>query len=808
VLEAGFETGFSWTRRPAPGERELEVAVPEPLRAASRRLADALEVPWRTLLLCAHAKVLGALSGERVVSTGYAADGGPAVPCRLTLAPPTWRALLQTAAQAEHALRARRGDGHGGHRQPVDGAGFDTAFAGAAPARGPLARPIVFELGWAGPDPRALRLRYRAERIDAECAARVAGYHLAALAGLTGEPDAAHAGRGLLSETELRFQLDGLAGPRRARPDRRVHELFEERVRAQPDAIAAVCGSERRTFREVNARANQLARALCARGLGPEDVVAVVADRGVDWMAAVLAIFKAGGVYLPIDPRYPVQRVAWMLTRADCRLVLCEGASAALVNQALVAARAARRLDLEAALAEGQRADDLDVPVAADQLAYIFFTSGSTGEPKGAMCEHAGMVNHLCAKIDDLRLGPDAVVAQSASQCFDISLWQLLAAPLAGGRTLLVEREAILEVPRFVERLASGAVTVAQVVPSYLEVVVSYLEQRPRALPGLRFLSVTGEALPPALVRRWFAVAPATPLVNAYGLTETCDDTNHEVLSRPPADGRVPLGRPLPNVRIYVVDAALQPVPLGAVGEVVFSGVCVGRGYVNDPDRTRAAFVADPHRAGQRLYRSGDLGRWRADGKLEHLGRRDGQVKVNGLRIELGEIEEAITRVSGAGEAAVVVVEGAGGKRLAAFYTGPLAAPTLRAHLRERLPAHLLPWALWPRSRLPLTENRKLDRRALAALAHELALAGPEHEPPRSATEERLAAAWAEVLGLPAARIGRRAHFFELGGTSLAAVRVALALDRQVSVKDLTERPILVELAALIDDRSEPKGAA
>ena len=231
------------------------------------------------------------------------------------------------------------------------------------------------------------------------------------------------------------------------------------------------------------------------------------------------------------------------------------------------------------------------------------------------MCEHAGMLNHLYAKIDDLEIGEGQVVAQTAPQCFDISLWQLVSALLAGGRTLLVEQEVILDVERFVDTITGGRVGVLQVVPSYLEVVLSYLEQHPRELPDLRCVSVTGEALKKELTQRWFAAKPGIKLVNAYGLTETSDDTNHEVMDRVPDGDRVPLGRPVNNVHVYVVDEHLSPVPLGAPGEIVFSGVCVGRGYINDPERTRLAFMADPHRPGQRLYRGGDYGRWLPGGQ-------------------------------------------------------------------------------------------------------------------------------------------------------------------------------------------------
>jgi amino acid adenylation domain-containing protein len=630
-----------------------------------------------------------------------------------------------------------------------------------------------------------LRLRYRTGALDTDAAARVAGYHLTALA----HPDRPS----LLSEDELRFQLEELAGPVRELPDRRVHELFEERVEKHPDAVAAVRDERRWTYAELNSRANQVGRALLARGLTAEDVVAVVMERNLDWMAAVLGVLKAGGVYLPIEPHFPAERVARTLFRAGCEFVVTEEGSTGSLS-----GTAAEPLFVETVYAEGHAGDDLGIPVAAHQLAYIYFTSGSTGEPKGAMCEHAGFVNHVLAKVEDLGIGEDDVVAQTAPQCFDISLWQLLAGPVVGGRTLIVGQETVLDVPRFVDTVVRGRVNVLQVVPSYLEAVLAELGQRPRELPDLRCVSVTGEAVKRELVQRWFATAPGIGLANAYGLTETSDDTNHEVMDRVPDGDRVPLGRPVRNVRVYVVDEDLVPVPLGAPGEIVFSGVCVGRGYVNDPERTAAAFTEDPYRPGERLYRSGDVGRWRADGKLEFLGRRDTQVKIRGFRVEIGEIENALLRVDGVRDGAVVVVRGT---QLAAFCAGPepVAADTVRERLAASLPSYMVPTVVHWREHLPLTANGKTDRRTLTALAEDLDAGAADG--PVTAAERRMADAWAEVLGVPADRIGRRDHFFDRGGSSLSAVRLAIALDRAVTLQDVVRHPVLADLADLLDRR-------
>ncbi|NEA68395.1 amino acid adenylation domain-containing protein [Streptomyces sp. SID12488] len=772
-----------WIPGPVPGKdpqdrrHSVYAEYEVPLDASLFRSAS-----FESALLAAHAKVLSALSGEREVTTGYVAvKGGRPVPRRMLVGPGSWRELLALTDLADEVGETDEPP----YETVLDPHGGDLADDGA--------HSTVLHLSVGE---RTLRLRHRTDVLDTGAAARIAGYHLTALSLMAADPDADHESQSLLSGEELTFQLDGLAGPDRELPDRRVHELFEERVRRHPDAVAAVQGGTEWTYRELNSRANQLGRALLARGLDSEGVVAVVTERNLDWMAAVLGVLKAGGVYLPVEPHFPAGRIAATLTRAECAFVVTEHGSTTTLDGT---GTDVPRLYVDEIGAEGHADDDLGVSVGAGQLAYIYFTSGSTGEPKGAMCEHAGFVNHVLAKLEDLGVGEGQVVAQTAPQCFDISLWQLVSALLVGGRTLLVGQDVILDVPRFVDTIVDGGVNVLQIVPSYLEAVLAELEQRPRELPYLHCVSVTGEAVKRELVQRWFAAQPGIKVANAYGLTETSDDTNHEVMDRVPDGPRVPLGRPVRNVRVYVVDEHLAPVPLGAPGEIVFSGVCVGRGYVNDPERTAAAFTLDPYRPGERLYRSGDHGRWLPDGKLEFLGRRDTQVKLRGFRIEIGEIENALLRVPGVRDGAVVVVRGA---RLAAFCTGAELV-SVQARLAESLPAYMVPAAVHWRERLPLTANGKTDRRTLTALAEELASAedrsGDGARGPQTANERRLAVAWAEVLGVPSDRVGRLDHFFDRGGTSLSAVRLAIALNRAIALKDVIRHPVLADLAELLD---------
>jgi amino acid adenylation domain-containing protein len=812
VLLAGGSTAIPrWTLTPRPGIARHATMLHGSLVATLRRRAAEMEVPLRSVLLAVHARVLAALSGEADVVTRYLAGNlEHPLPCRLSTDARSWRALVRHASAVEAGLWAHRDVALDDLQRELDLTGPASEVVLDLTSDEDLPGDAVLQVGFPG-DGTRLVLRYRKDVLDAGAAARIAGYHVAALRLLAADPDADPERQSLLSAEELRLQVEGMAGAHRELPDRRVHQLFEERVRAHPDAVAAVHGDRQITYGELNARANRLARALLARGLRREGVVAVVTERNLHWLAAVLGIWKAGGAYLPIEPHFPAERIGRTMSRAGCELVLTEPASRTTLDAALRELPGIRTLEVGDADAEGHADDDLALAVGPGQLAYVYFTSGSTGEPKGAMCEHGGMLNHLLAKIDDLGIDEGRVVAQTAPQCFDISLWQLVSALVVGGRTLLVEQDVILDVERFVERIVDGRVGVLQVVPSYLEAVLSYLEQHPRRLPDLRCVSATGEALKTELVQRWFTAQPGIPLVNAYGLTETSDDTNHEVMHRVPDRDRVPLGHPIANVSLYVVDEHLTPVPLGAPGEIVFSGICVGRGYVNDPERTRAAFLPDPHRPGQRLYRSGDHARRLPDGTLEYLGRRDDQVKIRGFRIEIGEIENALLRVPGLHDAAVVVAERADrGRRLVAFYTAaqPTQVDKLCERLAASLPGYMLPTAFHWRAVLPLTANGKIDRKALTALAGELDVVEEAVEAPSTPTEQRVAAAWASVLGIPADQIGRRDHFFERGGTSLTAVKLAVALDRAVSLQDLLRRPVLADLAALVDGAPQERAAA
>jgi amino acid adenylation domain-containing protein len=482
----------------------------------------------------------------------------------------------------------------------------------------------------------------------------------------------------LMSEREreqilFRWNQSAEAYPR----DRSIHELFEEQAKRRPEAVAVVFQDQALTYRELNARANRLAVALARRGVGSEVLVALLAERGLDFLTTILAVFKAGGAYLPLDPQHPAKRIGQTLGRSRTATVISASQFGSLVAEAVDGLTAETRPALyllEEVFKEPGHEENLRSPFLPGQMAYVIFTSGSTGTPKGAVVEHRGMLNHLFAKIRDLRLNDQDVVAQTASQCFDISVWQFLAALLVGGQVRIFDDQITHDPASLLDQVDLQKVTILEIVPSMMRAMLAEADQRrvKPELSTLRWLIPTGEALPPELCHHWFRLYPEAPILNAYGPTECSDDVTHctvgEVLSDRSA--RAPIGRPIANTQIYVMDGELQPQPIGVIGELCIGGEGVGRGYLNEAGKTSECFVPAPFaaEAGARLYRSGDLARYLPDGNLEYRGRIDHQVKIRGFRIELGEIEAALNE-HGAVEQAVVVAreDQQGEKRLVAY---------------------------------------------------------------------------------------------------------------------------------------------
>ncbi|MCP1417865.1 amino acid adenylation domain-containing protein/non-ribosomal peptide synthase protein (TIGR01720 family) [Pseudomonas laurylsulfativorans] len=585
--------------------------------------------------------------------------------------------------------------------------------------------------------------------------------------------------------------------------------MFETQVAMHPQRIAASCLDRQYSYLELNQRSNRLGHALIAAGVRRDQPVALLAERSLELLGMIIGSFKAGAGYLPLDPGLPTQRLSRIIDLSRTPLLVCTEAcreqAQALLDEFACVSRP-RLLIWEEVQALALSADNPGLYSTPDNLAYVIYTSGSTGLPKGVMVEQRGMLNNQLSKVPYLNLSDADVIAQTASQSFDISVWQFLAAPLFGARVDIVPNTIAHDPLGLLAHVATQGITVLESVPSLIQ---GMLAQERMSLDGLRWMLPTGEAMPPELAHQWLQRYPDIGLVNAYGPAECSDDVAFFRVDMASTRGSyLPIGTPTDNNRLYLLDGALELVPLGAVGELCVAGTGVGRGYVSDPLRTAPVFVPNPFGApGERLYRTGDLARRRSDGVLEYVGRVDHQIKIRGYRIELGEIEARLHEQPEIRDAAVGVHDGANGKHLVGYLVAADVSLSpaerlerIKQHLRSELPEYMVPlhW-LWL-DKMPLNANGKLDRKALPAL--EIGqVQSQDYEAPRNELEQTLADIWAEVLKVE--RVGVRDNFFELGGHSLLATQIASrvqkTLQRDVPLRAMFECSTVEELAGYIE---------
>ncbi|MFH8336565.1 non-ribosomal peptide synthase/polyketide synthase [Streptomyces sp. AM6-12] len=638
-------------------------------------------------------------------------------------------------------------------------------------------------------------LTYNTDLFDPATAERMARQLGTLLHAVAADPDRPLGALPLASDAELTALLDQGRGTFRPVPERTLPELFERQAARTPDAVALLDGDRELSYAEVDRAANRLAHRLIRDGVGPERVVALALPRSAATVVAQLAVTKAGGAFLPVDPNYPEERREFMLRDAGAHLVLDDPA-------------------------EVWTADGPDTaPTDADRAraltpahpAYVIYTSGSTGTPKGVVVTHRGLASFAAAAAEQYEAGPGDRVLQFASPSFDASVLELCVSLLAGA-ALVTGEEGPLVGERLAEVLAVRRVSHALIPPAALATVGP---ETAAALPGLRTLIVGAEACPADLVAAW---APGRRMINSYGPTEaTVVATWTGPLT--PGTGAPPIGRPSGHTRVRVLDAALRPVPPGVTGELYIAGPGLARGYLGRPGLTARQFVADPFGGpGERMYRTGDLVRWTADGLLRFAGRADDQVKLRGFRIEPGEIESAL-RTSPLVRDAVVAVragEAPGAPDRLVAYVVPAEPPAdggtpgaalpvgeLRLHLAGLLPPHMVPSVFVPLDRLPLTPNGKTDRRALPAPGPAQAAGGPRTAP-RTDTERRVARIWADVLGIE--EVGADDNFFALGGDSILSMQVVSRLRRDglhVATRDLFTHQTVAELAAVV--RTAPR---
>ena len=589
--------------------------------------------------------------------------------------------------------------------------------------------------------------------------------------------------------------------------DATLHALIAAQAQRTPDAVAVEFEGARLTHRELDCRANQLARRLRGLGVGPGVLVGISIERSLELVIGLLGILKAGGAYVPIDPDYPEERRAFMLADASVPVLLTQQKFASNLPP-----HHARVICLGADWADvAQESDHApDDTATAEDLAYMIYTSGSTGRPKGALNHHRGIVNRLLWMQSRYQISSADAVLQKTPFSFDVSVWEFFW-PLLSGARLVMARPGGHQDPAYLIRvIKERGITVMHFVPPMLRVFLE--EPGVSDCTGLRHVICSGEALPHDLQEKFFERL-SCELHNLYGPTEAAVDVTHWTCVRGSNSATVPIGRPVANTRCYILDTLLQPMPVGVPGELHLGGVQIGRGYHNRPELTAEKFIADPfsNEPCAKLYKTGDLCRWLPEGTIEYLGRLDLQVKIRGFRIELGEIESALTQHESVREAVVIAREDSpGDKRIAAYVVcaPPCSVEMLRAHLRTRLPEHMVPSAFVLLDALPLNANGKVDRRALPAPG-EVSASTRDFVEPRTELEARIARIWREVLKIP--RIGIHNNFFELGGDSLRAMQIVGRLRGpgfpELNVFQIFERQTVAEFAAALADavQNEPR---
>jgi amino acid adenylation domain-containing protein len=657
---------------------------------------------------------------------------------------------------------------------------------------------------------------YNTDLFDEDRIERMLGHYKTLLEGIVAAPGAQVGALPILTEAERRELLVDWNRTRTSYPaDRCVHELFEEQVGRSPDATAVVCDSDKLTYQQLNARANQLAHHLRGQGVGPEVVAGVFAERSLPMITALLAILKAGGAYLPLDIGYPQERLAFMLHDADVSHVLCQEE---LLPSLPRTKAQVLGLDTVWEVAGGESQANLSSRVGCENLAYVMYTSGSTGRPKGVTIVHRAIVR-LVRETNYVRFAPNDVILHAAPVSFDASTFEIWG-PLLNGAQLVVLAEPKPSLEALAAALERHQVSTLWLTAGLFHQMV---EHQMDGLQPLRQLLAGGDVLSPEHVKRVLQRLPCT-LINGYGPTESTTFTCCNPMTDANEVGAsVSIGRPISNTQVYILDRYLQPVPVGVRGELYIAGDGLARGYLNRPALTAESFVPNPfsEQPGARLYRTGDLTSYLPDGKIEFLGRIDDQVKIRGFRVEPGEVEALLAQHPAIVETVVVVRQNAqdegssalgADKRLVAYLVaGAEGAPTnqeLRAFLKQQLPEYMVPSAFVTLEALPLTPNGKIDRAALPPPDWTKRDVEEAYVGPRTAVEESIARIWADVLGLE--QVGVHDSFFELGGHSLLATQVMSRIDGvfqvRLPLRALFEAPTVAELSKVLIANEEVPG--
>jgi amino acid adenylation domain-containing protein len=612
----------------------------------------------------------------------------------------------------------------------------------------------------------------------------------------------------ILSAEEKNRILNEWNDTRAEYPNQCVHELFERQAAKTPDLAAVVYQGQTLSYRELNERANQMAHYLRKRGVGPEVIVGVCMNRTPEMVIGILGIWKAGGAYVPLDPGYPQDRLSYMMQDSAAKFLLT---SSGLKHLFPAAADKTILLDTDWNQIAKESSAKLEPSAGHSNLAYVMYTSGSTGEPKGAMILQCGLVNYLWWAIGAYQVEAGRSVPVHSSISFDLTVTSLYPALLAGGKIELLPEDVGAQNLIAALKKAENR-SLVKITPAHLELLSQQLSSEEAANVTKTFV-IGGEALLAENLVLWREFAPKTRLINEYGPTETVVGCCvYEVRPEDPKSGAIDIGRPIANTQLYILDGNLQPVPAGVKGELYIGGDGVARGYLNRPELSQKKFIPDPFsgKSRARLYRSGDLARYRKDGTLEYLGRADDQVKVRGYRIELGEIEAALAAHSGVQSCTVLAVEETPGNKQLVAYAVPqpnksLAAEDLKNFLKQTLPEYMVPSQFVFLDTFPLTRNGKIDRKALPAPTHANISAAHEYVAPSTETEKKVAAMWVELL--KAERIGIHDDFFDLGGHSLMAIKALSRIREEFGVDlplaTLLQAPTVAKLSALLHKKED-----
>jgi amino acid adenylation domain-containing protein len=648
------------------------------------------------------------------------------------------------------------------------------------------------------------RIEYSTDLFEHTTIRRMSGHLQRLLEAIVADPEQRLSELQLMTADERRQLLVEWNATAREFPGHKcLHQLFESQVERVPEATAIVFEHERLSYSELNVRANKLAHYLRRLGVGPEVAVAVCLERSVDAIVAILAILKAGGFCVPLDPDYPEQRVAFMLSDSAAAVLLTRQQFLPELSE-----QATRivRLELEWEAISAESVENPNSEVTPENLAFVIYTSGSTGQSKGVTLDHRGLANRILWGQEAYGLNVDDRVLQYFSYCFDFAVWEIFTAFVGGAGLVLARPGGQQDASYLVRLMADERVTIIGCVPSMLDLMLD--EPLIKQCGSLKKALCGGEALPVELQERFLERLSNAELQNTYGPTEASIDVTYWVCRSEDEQQVVPLGHPVANTQLYLLDAYMQPVPVGVPGELCIGGIGLARGYLNRPALTAEKFVPDPFGSlpGARLYKTGDLARYRVDGAIEFLGRLDQQVKIRGFRIEPGEIEAALGHHPSVREAAVVAREGTtDGKRLVAYLVADRNGPALngelqgelRRFLRERLPEYMIPSAFVQLESLPLTANGKLNRRALPEPAEAHFGSETSYVAPQTEMERTIAGIWQELFGM--GQISVDSNFFDLGGHSLIMVRVHSrlreALRREIPLIDLFRYPTISTLA-------------